>query len=57
MCPSNGGDHELSDAVSILNGEGAVAEVDEKHLYLSSIIAVDRARSVEAGDTVSKRKT
>jgi hypothetical protein len=57
MCPSNGGDHELSDAVSILNGESAVAEVDKKHLYFSAIIAVDRARSVEASDTISKRKT
>lgn len=52
MCLHDWSDNELSDTIAILNGERFVAEVDEEDSYLTSIIAVDRAGSIEAGDTM-----
>src|SRR5436305_1958282 len=48
--------HELGNPVSARDREGRVAEIGEDHLHLAAIVAVDRARRVEAGDAVLERE-
>ena len=47
-----GGEDDLRDAHAARHREILVAEIDQQHLDLAAIVAVDRARRVEAGDAV-----
>src|SRR5690606_35266346 len=51
-------DHELGDAVATLTAERfAGVQVDEEHLQLVAVAAVDQPGSVEAGHAVAERET
>ncbi len=50
-------DHHLGDPHAAGNHEILLAEIDQQHLHLTAIIAVDRAGRVEAGDTVLEGET
>ncbi|PAV74071.1 hypothetical protein WR25_14230 [Diploscapter pachys] len=52
----DGGGHDLSDPVAACDRERRVAQIDQDHLPLAAIIAVDRPRRVEAGDAVFQGK-
>ncbi len=53
---NDGRDDGLCDAHATLDHEGCLAEIDQQHLHLAAIIAVDGAGRVEAGDAVLEGK-
>ncbi len=53
----HGRDHELGHAFERLHGDGRVAQVDQQHVYLPPIVAVDRPGGVEHGQPGAGRQT
>src|SRR5262249_57444543 len=49
------GDDELRDAIAAAHDEGRLAVVDEDHLHLAAVVAVDRAGGVEDADALPQR--
>ena len=49
--------HELRDALAPTDLERLAAEIGEDNLHFATIIVIDRARRVEAGDAVLQRKS
>ena len=45
-------DDELRDALSVVDGEGILREVDEQHHQFATVVGVDGSRRVEHRDTV-----
>jgi hypothetical protein len=50
----HGSNDELGDAITVVNGDWVIAEVDQQHLNLAPVILVDGARRVENRHTVAR---